>query len=429
MASFDRVARRALGADEQHRAPVGRTTWRMNWPRPNSGCVFSRLMMWILLRSPKMKGSIFGFQKRVWCPKWTPASSICRMVTRHDRSPKGGLWPPRIPDDDPAAPGTDGAPPAPFPDTRSQVLMRVWIALPKKAALYTMKFLPEQCFRADTPMLRNTQISLKSPEEQQKLRIAGALAASSSGHDRRTTSPPASPPTISTASATTSSSSSCRRSRPTSATAASRRPSAPRSITWSATGYRTSERLKAGDIVNIDVAVIKNGYHGDTSRMYFVGKPLGARATPDRDVQECHVARHRGGTPRRAPRGHRSCDPEPGRVGRASRWCASTAVTASAGFITRIPRSCTTGSPAPASNSSPGMVFTIEPMINAGKRLVRVLPDGWTVVTRDHSLSAQWEHMVLVTPPATRCSRSDTTRATDTVLQGLHGCNRLHGAR
>jgi methionyl aminopeptidase len=45
-----------------------------------------------------------------------------------------------------------------------------------------------------------------------------------------------------------------------------------------------------------------------------------------------------------------------------------------------------------------GMVFTIEPMINAGKRLVRVLPDGWTVVTRDHSLSAQWEHMVLVTP-------------------------------
>src|SRR5690349_345126 len=60
------------------------------------GCVFSRLMMWILFRSPKMNGAIFGFQKRVWCPKWTPASSICRIDTPAIKVSLG-VEPPRRP--------------------------------------------------------------------------------------------------------------------------------------------------------------------------------------------------------------------------------------------------------------------------------------------------------------------------------------------
>ena len=64
---------------------------------------------------------------------------------------------------------------------------------------------------------------------------------------------------------------------------------------------------------------------------------------------------------------------------------------------TRSRRCCITAAPAPASSCSPGMIFTIEPMINAGRRGIRCLADGWTIVTEDHSLSAQWEHTVLVT--------------------------------
>ena len=70
---------------------------------------------------------------------------------------------------------------------------------------------------------------------------------------------------------------------------------------------------------------------------------------------------------------------------------------ASGASTTRIRRCCITGSPAPGFELKPGMTFTIEPMVNAGKRHVRLLPDGWTVITKDHSLSAQWEHTVLVT--------------------------------
>src|SRR5215470_17656086 len=102
------------------------------------GCVFSRLMMWILFRSPKMKGAIFGFQKRVWCPKWTPASSICRIDTPDINTP---VWvePPRIPDGNPEELEIEGlglqfedspGHPAVCDDTRAGLL--------KIAALYTM---------------------------------------------------------------------------------------------------------------------------------------------------------------------------------------------------------------------------------------------------------------------------------------------------
>jgi methionyl aminopeptidase len=141
--------------------------------------------------------------------------------------------------------------------------------------------------------------------------------------------------------------------------------------------------------------VIRDGFHGDTSRMYFVGN------TPPRPrlTEACHEAMWRG-IETVKPGAHL------GDIGHAiqtfaesqriSRWCASIAGTASAACTTRIRRCCTTASPAPAWNCA-GMTFTIEPMINAGKRDVRLLPDGWTVVTKDQSLSAQWEHTILVT--------------------------------
>ena len=71
--------------------------------------------------------------------------------------------------------------------------------------------------------------------------------------------------------------------------------------------------------------------------------------------------------------------------------------TGSAGFSTRIPQVLHYGEPGTGLELREGLTFTIEPMVNVGKRHVRLLPDGWTVVTRDHSLSAQWEHTVLIT--------------------------------
>jgi methionyl aminopeptidase len=162
-------------------------------------------------------------------------------------------------------------------------------------------------------------------------------------------------------------------------------------------GIPNERRLKAGDILNVDVAVIKNGYHGDTSRMYFVGKPS---VLAQRLTETCKNAMWRAIEVVR-PGAHL------GDIGHAIQSLAE-----SEGFsvvreycghgIGRVyhedPQILHYGEPGAGLEITAGMVFTIEPMINAGKRLVRVLPDGWTVVTRDHSLSAQWEHMVLVTP-------------------------------
>ena len=166
-------------------------------------------------------------------------------------------------------------------------------------------------------------------------------------------------------------------------------------------GIPNDRKLKAGDIVNIDVAVIKDGYHGDTSRMYFVGKPpvLAQRLTEV--CKRGDVARHRAG----APGAHL------GDIGHAIQSLAEaegfSVVREYCGHgIGRVyhedPQVLHYGEPGTGLELRAGMVFTIEPMINAGKRHVRVLPDGWTVVTKDHSLSAQWEHMVLVTPERAR---------------------------
>lgn len=154
--------------------------------------------------------------------------------------------------------------------------------------------------------------------------------------------------------------------------------------------------LKSGDIVNLDITVIKDGFHGDSSRMFFVGKGT---------VQGERVARasHEGlwkGIAQARP-GNRLGD-----IGHAIQTFVEaqdlSVVREYCGHgIGRVfhedPQVLHYGEPHTGVELRPGQTFTIEPMVNIGKRHVRLLPDGWTVVTRDHSLSAQWEHTILIT--------------------------------
>ena len=167
-------------------------------------------------------------------------------------------------------------------------------------------------------------------------------------------------------------------------------------------GIPNDKRLKAGDIVNIDVTVIKDGFHGDTSRMYFVGKPP---PHAQRLAETCFEAMWRGiqTGAARAPASATSATPS-----RASSSATSYSVVREycGHGIGRVyhedPQVLHYGEPGTGLELKPGMTFTIEPMVNAGKRHVRLLPDGWTVITKDHSLSAQWEHTVLVTDSGVR---------------------------
>jgi len=161
-------------------------------------------------------------------------------------------------------------------------------------------------------------------------------------------------------------------------------------------GIPNDKKLKDGDIINIDVTVIKDGFHGDTSKMYFVGEPS---VLARRLVQVTHEAMMLGIETVRP--GTRLGD-----IGFAIQQYAEShgfsVVREYCGHgIGKVyhedPQVLHYGSPGVGLELKPGMTFTIEPMINAGKRHVKMLPDGWTVVTKDHSLSAQWEHTILVT--------------------------------
>ena len=158
----------------------------------------------------------------------------------------------------------------------------------------------------------------------------------------------------------------------------------------------TAKVLKDGDIVNIDVTVIKDGYHGDTSRMYVVGKPT---VMAERLVRVTREAMFRG---IRAVRPGATL----GDIGHAIQSYAESerfsVVREYCGHgINKIyhdePQVMHYGRPGTGMVLQPGMTFTIEPMINEGTYHTKVLPDGWTVVTRDRKLSAQWEHTILVT--------------------------------
>jgi methionyl aminopeptidase len=154
--------------------------------------------------------------------------------------------------------------------------------------------------------------------------------------------------------------------------------------------------LRPGDILNIDITVIKDGFHGDSSRMYYVGEP-GIQARRLVDVTyECMWL----GIAQVRPGGHL------GDVGAAIQAHAErhgySVVREFCGHgigrrFHEEPQVLHYGKPATGMRLEPGMTFTVEPMINAGKAAIRELADGWTIVTKDHSLSAQWEHTVLVT--------------------------------
>ncbi len=156
------------------------------------------------------------------------------------------------------------------------------------------------------------------------------------------------------------------------------------------------KKLKSGDIVNIDITVIKNGYHGDTSRMFFIGEPgIQARrlceATYEamwRGIDEIRPGKHLGDI------GHA--------IQRHAEGCGYSVVREFCGHgigakFHEDPQVLHYGRAGTGLELKAGMTFTVEPMINAGKAAIRQLADGWTIVTKDHSLSAQWEHTVLVT--------------------------------
>lgn len=162
-----------------------------------------------------------------------------------------------------------------------------------------------------------------------------------------------------------------------------------------------SQKLKNSDIINIDVTVIKDGYHGDTSKMFFVGKPSNnpkdrAALKLIRATQECL---YRG--IEQAKPGNTFND-------------IARAIEAVAGpnKFTIVQEYCGHGIGSefhedpqllhyvnPENNIliKPGMTFTIEPMINAGNRHIKIKKDAWTVITKDGQLSAQWEHTILIT--------------------------------
>jgi methionyl aminopeptidase len=162
-------------------------------------------------------------------------------------------------------------------------------------------------------------------------------------------------------------------------------------------GIPSSKKLlKSGDIVNIDITVIYEGFHGDTSKMFFIGKPSVAAERLVRVTQECMYI----GIDMVKP-GARLGD-----IGHAIQRHAETnhysVVREYCGHgIGRVfhedPQVMHYGTPGTGMPLKEGMTFTIEPMINQGVRHSKLLPDGWTVVTKDHKLSAQWEHTILVT--------------------------------
>jgi len=161
-------------------------------------------------------------------------------------------------------------------------------------------------------------------------------------------------------------------------------------------GIPGDKKLKKGDIVNIDITVIKDGFHGDTSKMFYVGEPSIKAKRVTEIARECLV------------KGIHIVKPGTtlGDIGHVIQQHAEAAgcsvVREYCGHgigreFHEDPQVLHYGKPGTGLKLEAGMTFTIEPMINSGKRHVKLLSDDWTVVTKDHSLSAQWEHTILVT--------------------------------
>jgi methionyl aminopeptidase len=161
-------------------------------------------------------------------------------------------------------------------------------------------------------------------------------------------------------------------------------------------GVPNDRPLKKGDIVNLDITTIKDGWHGDTSRMFVVGD---ASILAKRLVAITHECLWLGIAAVK-PGAHL------GDIGAAiQRHAESNGFSVVREFcghgigrkFHEEPQVLHYGKHGSGVRLEPGMVFTIEPMINAGKAAVSELPDGWTIVTKDRSLSAQWEHTIAIT--------------------------------
>ncbi|HJV06911.1 MAG TPA: type I methionyl aminopeptidase [Chromobacteriaceae bacterium] len=161
-------------------------------------------------------------------------------------------------------------------------------------------------------------------------------------------------------------------------------------------GIPNEKPLKNGDVMNIDVTVIKDGYFGDSSRMFYVGEVSDHARRLCKITYECMWK----GIEKVKPGAHL------GDIGHVIQQHAEKAgysvVQEFCGHgigknFHEEPQVLHYGRAGTGLELKPGMIFTIEPMLNQGKRHLRVLADGWTVVTKDRSLSAQWEHTILVT--------------------------------
>ncbi len=161
-------------------------------------------------------------------------------------------------------------------------------------------------------------------------------------------------------------------------------------------GVPGDKKLKPGDIINIDITVIKDGFHGDTSRMFYAGQPSVQARRLCEITYDCMwrgIAAVRAGA-RLGDIGHT-----------IQAWAEQNGYSVVREFcghgigrkFHEEPQVLHYGRPGTGLVLEAGMTFTIEPMINAGRAEIRSLADGWTIVTKDHSLSAQWEHTVLVT--------------------------------
>ena len=161
-------------------------------------------------------------------------------------------------------------------------------------------------------------------------------------------------------------------------------------------GVPGPKKLKNGDIINIDITVIKDGYHGDTSRMFIVGEgSIAAKRLCQITYEAMWI-------------GIEQIKPGAtlGDIGHSIQKFAEgfgySVVREFCGHgigknFHEEPQVLHYGKPGAGVVLEPGMIFTVEPMLNAGRRDIKEMPDGWTIVTKDHSLSAQWEHTVLVT--------------------------------
>jgi len=245
-------------------------------------------------------------------------------------------------------------------------------------------------------MVNLSQIQIKTPEEIAKMRIAGRLAAEVLEMLE---------PYVKPGTSTLELNDICHRyivEKQQATPACLNYRGFPKSICTSVNhvvchGIPNERQLKAGDIINVDVTVIKDGYHGDTSKMFLVGECSIMAKRLTRVTQECLYLGVQAVKPgaklgdvgaiiqKHAEAHHYSVVRE---------YCGHGIGSVFHEDALQVLHYGTAGI---GIELVPGMTFTIEPMINAGKRFIRLLPDGWTVVTKDHSLSAQWEHTLLVT--------------------------------